>query len=127
MALSGTLTNTKWCTTDGSVISCTADTPTGAGTITQVGDITTGAAFTSGVAGKYLYFTNDVSGSMLLEPTQGSGIGTKTVFLPIPAAANGTLALTASPTFTALVTVPAYAAATAGLVINATQVQTSAA
>ena len=39
----------------------------------------------------------------------------------------GAKAPTAGPTFTGLVTVPAYAAGTAGLVINATQVQSTAA
>ena len=39
----GTLTNTKWCTTDGSTINCTEDAPAGSGDVTDVGDCAGGA------------------------------------------------------------------------------------
>ena len=39
----GTLTNTKWCTTDGSTINCTEDAPASSGDVTDVGDCAGGA------------------------------------------------------------------------------------
>jgi hypothetical protein len=41
----GTLTNTKWCSSDGSEITCTEDAPAGSGDVTSVGDCTGGACY----------------------------------------------------------------------------------
>jgi hypothetical protein len=84
----GTLTNTKWCRTDGTTIICDQDAPVGAGTITGVGDIASGPAFTVAVPGKTLIFNNDTSGTVTLDTVQGVALGTRTINLP---AASGTL------------------------------------
>lgn len=46
----GTLTNGKWCTTNGTLISCTEDAPAGSGDVTDVGDCASGncSAFSIG-------------------------------------------------------------------------------
>lgn len=80
----GTMTATKLCVADSSTppnIVCNTDTPTGLGTITEVGDITTGAAFTSTVPGKTLRFNNISSGYIILQAQTGA-LGTTTVSLP---------------------------------------------
>lgn len=43
LAKFGTLTNTKWCTSDGTTVSCTEDAPAGSGDVTSVGDCTSGS------------------------------------------------------------------------------------
>lgn len=46
----GTLTNGKWCSSDGSVVNCTEDAPAGSGDVTDVGDCASGncSAFSIG-------------------------------------------------------------------------------
>ena len=76
----GTLTNTKWCYTDGSQVLCTQDAPAGTGDVTSVGDCTTGACFT-GTTGNTLTFKGATSGTTTLAPTAIAG----TTALTLPA------------------------------------------
>lgn len=41
----GTLTNTKWCTSDGSAVICNTDAPAGSGDVTDAGDCAGGACY----------------------------------------------------------------------------------
>lgn len=43
LAKFGTLTNSKWCTSNGTIVSCTEDAPAGSGDVTSAGDCTGGA------------------------------------------------------------------------------------
>lgn len=92
IAYSGTLTNSKWCTSDGTSIICNTDAPTGAGTITEIGDIASGPAFTAAVPGKSLIFNNATSGTVEVKTVSGA-LGTRTVSLP---AETGTVCTTGS-------------------------------
>ena len=74
----GTLTNTKWCYTDGNQVICTQDAPAGTGDITAVGDVATGDAFT-GTAGNTLTFKGATSGTIAFKPTAVAGINTITM------------------------------------------------
>lgn len=47
----GTLTNAKWCTSDGSVVNCTEDAPAGSGDVTSVGDCADGACAAFAIGG----------------------------------------------------------------------------
>jgi hypothetical protein len=69
-----------------------ADSGAGAGDITAVGDITSGAAFTAGTPGKTLVWNNATSGTITMEAVAGA-LGTRTLSLP---AETGTIALTAN-------------------------------
>lgn len=94
VAYTGTLTNTKWCLSDGETISCTQDAPVGTGTITGVGNIVSGPSFTVAVPGLWLNFTNATSGTVLLQTVAGA-LGTQTISLP---AQTGTVQVATSST-----------------------------
>lgn len=95
LAKSGTLTNTKWCSSDGVVINCNEDAPAGAGDITAVGSCLTGSCAQIGNAntsGGYIDFLEDSdNGSNYIRLKSNDTLGGDyTVVLPNAA---GTLAL----------------------------------
>ena len=82
VGITGTLTNGDWCRSDGTSIICDQTAPTGSGTITKVGDIATGEAFTTGTPGKTLIFNNVTSGTITVQAVTGA-LGTGTLnYLP---------------------------------------------
>jgi hypothetical protein len=113
VAYAGTMTNGKICVSnaDGKTVDCNTDTPTGLGTITSVGNIASGPAFTAAVPGTTLQWSNATSGNIILTAQTGA-LGTNTaVSLP---AASGTLVVgpanvpisIAGPTAARTVTLP---------------------
>lgn len=102
VAKAGTLTNTKWCTTDGTVINCAEDAPAGAGDITAVGSCTSGSCATIGNAdtsGGYIDFLEDSdNGTNYVRLKAPDSTADATVTLPNT---TGTLAILGANTFTA--------------------------
>ncbi len=101
LASKGTLTNTKWCSSDGTVINCTEDAPAGSGDITAVGSCSTGSCATIGNAdtsGGYIDFLEDSdNGTNYVRLKAPDSTADAIVTLP---AATGTLALLSSPALT---------------------------
>jgi hypothetical protein len=111
VGVTGTLTPTDWCRTDGTSIICDQTAPTGSGTITKVGDIVAGEAFSTGTPGKTLTWNSaGQTGTILLEPIQSVALGTGTTILMPPV--SGTIQV--SPTSTTVGQVH-QSTATAGL------------
>jgi fibronectin-binding autotransporter adhesin len=97
----GTLTNTKWCYSDGSQIICTEDAPAGAGDITAVGSCTTGDCSQIGNAdtsGGYLDFLEDSdNGTNYVRIGAPPSIASNyTLYLPVAAIARGSLVIGSS-------------------------------
>jgi hypothetical protein len=94
IAATGTLTNTKWCSTDGTLINCTEDAPAGSGDITAVGSCASGSCATIGNAdtsGGYIDFLEDSdNGTNYVRLKAPDSTADATVTLP---SATGTLAL----------------------------------
>lgn len=94
IAATGTLTNTKWCSTDGTLINCTEDAPAGSGDITAVGSCASGSCATIGNAdtsGGYIDFLEDSdNGTNYVRLKAPDSTADATVTLP---SVTGTLAL----------------------------------
>lgn len=101
VAKAGTLTNTKWCSTDGTVINCAEDAPAGSGDITAVGSCASGSCATIGNAdtsGGYIDFLEDSdNGTNYVRLKAPDSTADATITLPDT---TGTLAILGANTFT---------------------------
>jgi hypothetical protein len=88
LAKFGTLTNTKWCTSNGTTVSCNEDAPAGSGDVTSVGDCTGGACLdgtSDGGTNIALYDSNSHKTTI----TAGDSIGDLAFTLPTTDGSDG--------------------------------------